>query len=50
LSGKARLAAQKEGLKKRIGLDKDFGVDADALFNDDDLAAAEEVNGPALPP
>ncbi|GIL55054.1 hypothetical protein Vafri_10704 [Volvox africanus] len=43
LTPKARLAAQREVLKKRLGLDRDMGLDADALFNDEDLEAAEEV-------
>jgi hypothetical protein len=43
LTPKARLAAQREMLKKRLGLDRDMGLDADALFNDEDLEAAEEV-------
>ncbi|PNH08544.1 TATA-binding protein-associated factor [Tetrabaena socialis] len=43
LTPRARLAAQREGLKKRLGLDRDMGLDADALFGDEDLEAAEDV-------
>lgn len=42
LPPKARLAAQREGLKKRLGLDKDMGLDPDELFRDEDLEAAED--------
>ncbi|GFR50407.1 hypothetical protein Agub_g12624, partial [Astrephomene gubernaculifera] len=47
LPPKARLAAQREVLKKRLGLDRDMGLDADALFGDEDLEAAEELYGGA---
>ncbi|KAG2490891.1 hypothetical protein HYH03_010808 [Edaphochlamys debaryana] len=41
LPPKARLAAQREGLKKRLGMAQgvDLGIDPDALFGDEDLDA-----------